>query len=644
MILMPCFIVSYAQVVVEKSGEKVIISGVAYYIHHVRKGETSYSISKAYGIKVDELIKENPQASDGVKTGQVLRIPLNGNTESNPVRQVEKRQHDELKYIYHILQKGETIYALSKSYGVTREEIILNNPGIDINKLSVGAEIAIPKKVAAVIDQKIGDQGKRYIYHEVLKGESLSSIARTYGIPVRELRRENRNIRFPQVGELIRIPDNRPAEIHVTEVQVKDTVQVAVEKPSVPENNRTGYSEIRNLSGTIDVAVLLPFYLRENSIRTEIDSSGSVRGRKVYDVIKRSDEWIYPGSFDFLEMYQGILLAADTLRSLGLNINLHTYDIKSDTVEITRLINSGALGKMDLIIGPVYSHNLSIVASYAKTLGIPVISPVPLINNSVLANNPTLFITNSSLEIVQTALAKKIAEYPDYNIVFIHTDTSGTDEDVKRFRGLILNELGNKDGSNEKKFRELLFYSRSMYDNDSINRLGRTLSDQSGNIVVIASEEAPVISETIMDIHGLSKRYNIKTFGYPAMKDVENLDPKYFFDLEISLYYQYWIDYTKSDVRKFNSYFRQIFLTEPSPKSFAWQGYDITYYFISGLAMHGKECITHPGMHHPDLLASDYDFMRRNDEDGFENQKLFLIQFTRDYEIKLAEEDDPVRR
>ena len=34
----------------------------------------------------------------------------------------------------------------------------------------------------------------------------MSSIARQYGMTVRELRRENRDIRFPQVGDYLRIP------------------------------------------------------------------------------------------------------------------------------------------------------------------------------------------------------------------------------------------------------------------------------------------------------------------------------------------------------------------------------------------------------------------------------------------------------
>jgi len=65
-----------AQVVVEKSKEKVIISGNQYYIHIVKKGETAFSIAKAYGITVDELVKNNPSAATVLKEGQALRIPV----------------------------------------------------------------------------------------------------------------------------------------------------------------------------------------------------------------------------------------------------------------------------------------------------------------------------------------------------------------------------------------------------------------------------------------------------------------------------------------------------------------------------------------------------------------------------------------
>jgi len=203
---------------------------------------------------------------------------------------------------------------------------------------------------------------------------------------------------------------------------------------------------------------------------------------------------------------------------------------------------------------------------------------------------------------------------------------------------MIFTELSYKLPYEETKFKEFKFYSRSMFDNDSINRLSHALSDQSKNIVIIASEDASVISETIMDIHGLSRKFDVKVFGYPAMRDIDNLDPKYFFDLDLMIFSPSWIDYSRNDIKKFNSDFRKKFMTEPSEKSYAWQGYDITYYFLSGISMNGKNFIDHPEIHNPDLLQTEYDFIRKNVGDGYENQKLYLIRYTKDYDVKLVEE------
>ncbi len=629
----------YSQVVVERSKDKVIISGIPYYIHLVKKGETVYSISRAYGITGDELTKENPPAVYGLNEGQSLRIPIKSVNEvvpAEPVRVIN--QKDETKFIYHNLKPGETVYYLSKSYGVSENEIILSNPGIDINKLPVGAEIAVPRREFMSDRQKFDDQEKKYFFHKVLKGESLSSIAEKYGFTVRQLRRENRDLRFPQVGDFVRIPGIKPPEPGMVE-PVTDTVVTIAQEPITRMARPTVFTPVKELSGSLDVAVLLPFYLKENAVRTEIDSSKIVKGKKVLKWIPRKEDWIYQKSLDFVEMYEGILLAADTLRSLGLNVNLYTYDIRSDTVEITKLLNSGKLAGMDLIIGPVYSYNLSAVAAYAKDKGIPVVSPVTLINNSVLLNNPTLFMANSSLEIAQKTLAKKISEYSDHNLVFIYSDTTGIDEDVKRYKNLIFSELSSKLPYEEIKFKEFLFYSRSMYDNDSINRLSHALSDQSKNIVIIASEDAPVIIETMDAVYGLSGKFDVKVFGYPVIRELDRLDQKELFDMDMMVYSPSWIDYSKNDVKQFNSDFKQKFLTQPVEKSYAWQGYDIAYFFLSGIALHGKDFIMHPEMHYPDLLQTDYDFVRKETTDGFENQKLFLIRYTKEYEVKLVEED-----
>lgn len=624
-----------AQIPVEASKEKVIISGVQYYIHNVKKGQTAYSIAKAYGISVQDLTTENPQALYGLKEGQSLRIPAKQPSKTPEPAPQKARVKDEVNFIYHALKPGETVYSLSKSYGVSENEIIQSNPGIDINKLPVGSEIAVPRRDFMNQKQKFVDQEQRYVYHKVERGETLSSIADKYGVTLRVLRRENRNLRFPRVGDFVRIPSAELAEKEKEPV-VADTVPEVIEEEVIKFEKPSGYTIIKNLEGSMDIAVLLPFYLKENARRTDIDSSKVLKGRKQYKASGKDADWIYPESLDFVEMYNGILAAADTLRSMGLNINLFTYDIKSDSAGIIRLITAGKLDGMDLIIGPVYSYNLSIVSRYAKGLGIPVVSPVELMNNSVLTDNPTLFMADCSLEVIQEALAKKISEDSKSNLVFIHTDSTKTDTDVQRFKNLIFTELSYKIPFEEIKFKELVFYSRSTFGNDSINRLSHSLSENSENTVIIASEDPPVVSEIITIIHGLSKKFNVKVYGYPSMAGIDNrLDPKEFFDLNLLILSPKWIDHSGSNVLQFDLNYKKKFLTMPLESSLAWIGYDIAYYFISGLAMHGSEFIKHPEIHNPALLQNDFDFGRKSMNDGFENQKIFRIRYTRDYELRL---------
>jgi LysM repeat protein/ABC-type branched-subunit amino acid transport system substrate-binding protein len=626
------------QVAVERSKDKVIISGRPYYIHIVKKGETAYSISKAYDTTPQGLAKENPGAEKGVKTGQSLRIPIvEVATKPKSSAKPLPAAKDETRFIYHKLSPGETVFALSKKYGVSEEDIIQSNPGIEISKMAVGFEVAIPKRDFMNNDQKLQVPEKNYIEYKVIKGDNLYSISKKFGITVRELRRENRGLLFPKVDDLIRIPVTKITEAEQIEKVKPDSIVAVPEKSEIKPERSDEITLVHKLKGSYKLALMLPLYIGENEIRTEIDSSRFIKGKRERRTIMRPEDWIYPGSVGFLELYEGVLLAADTLRSLGLDIDIHLYDIMSDTIEVTRLIESGELKDMDMIIGPVYSHNLSQVAAYANNYEIPVISPVPLRNNMPLDSNPYLFMANPSLEVAQNAMAKRLTDYSGDNFIFIHSDSTHLNPDIDSFKSKIFRELTTKVPYEDIRFKEFIFYSRSMLDEDSINRLEHALTDGRENFVIIASEEAPMISECISNLKTLSKKYNIRVIGYPAMRVLDNEDWKDYFDLGTELFTPYWIDYNSQDVINFNAAFRQKFFTEPFESSFAWMGYDITYYFLSGLSMHGKRFLRDPGIHNPDLLQTSFRFQRKADGSGFENQKLFLIKLTNEMEVKLLD-------
>ena len=127
-------------------------------------------------------------------------------------------------------------------------------------------------------------------------------------------------------------------------------------------------------------------------------------------------------------------------------------------------------------------------------------------------------------------------------------------------------------------------------------------------------------------------------FGYPVIRDLDRLDQKELFDMDVLVYSPYWIDYSKKNVKQFNLNFKQKFHTQPL-KKLRMAGIRYNVLFLSGLAMHGKNFITHPEIHYPDLLESDYDFIRNVEGDGFENHKLFMVRYTKDYQVILEHEN-----
>ncbi len=118
--------------------------------HVVAQGETTYSIARRYSMSVDALIADNPGLDPShLSIGQVLRIrnaEKGGATFSEIDSQIADyaqtlNQHSD-DYIYHNVVLGETIFSLSRRFGVEESAITDNNDLSD--GLKVGMIIRIP--------------------------------------------------------------------------------------------------------------------------------------------------------------------------------------------------------------------------------------------------------------------------------------------------------------------------------------------------------------------------------------------------------------------------------------------------------------------------------------------------------------------
>ena len=256
------------QVQVDVSNQKVVSGGKTYYIHHVMKDQTLYSISKAYMVPIDAITRENVISPNGIQTDQILKIPesaamaqeqakavppaqIKKPPEIQPATQpeaqpaVQKTEPAEAspkaeakEFSMHKVKKGETLYSISRDYNVTVAAIIREND-VPRNEIQAGQMLKIPpsdfetfvqeepeaetkpqaqsqNQAAAFTPEKKPVKPEPKKYHKVLKGESLAGIAKKYNVSVREIKDANDGLLFPMPGMKIVIPVKSGEEADTT--------------------------------------------------------------------------------------------------------------------------------------------------------------------------------------------------------------------------------------------------------------------------------------------------------------------------------------------------------------------------------------------------------------------------------------------
>lgn len=130
----------------KKSKKTQTIDGRKFYMHTVEKGQTLYQIAKTYELDVNDIILENPTAIDGIKPGQVLKIPA---SKPKPADKPAASVMDTANFLYHKVEQGQTVYAISRLYALTVEKITELNPGSQAG-LKAGQLVKIPKTPATL--------------------------------------------------------------------------------------------------------------------------------------------------------------------------------------------------------------------------------------------------------------------------------------------------------------------------------------------------------------------------------------------------------------------------------------------------------------------------------------------------------------
>lgn len=128
-----------------------------FVTHTVQPGETTYSIAKRYSLAINTLIQDNPGLDPShLKAGQELLIRKSEMDKTSP-QQILSQMDDFAstltevsdEYVYHLVEMGETLYAISREYGVTVADIEAGNDVRGGLKAGVLLRIPVPGRVSA---------------------------------------------------------------------------------------------------------------------------------------------------------------------------------------------------------------------------------------------------------------------------------------------------------------------------------------------------------------------------------------------------------------------------------------------------------------------------------------------------------------
>lgn len=147
--------------------------------HTIQKGETLFRLSVENRISVKELCDANPGLSaENFKVGQVITIPAPSDEDplASTLENAGENAPQELKTAAqtiqsdtatfkttHIAKKRETIFRISRNYGISQAELIAANPQLKYNKLKQGDILKIPftEEEIAQRKQRISDAQNR---------------------------------------------------------------------------------------------------------------------------------------------------------------------------------------------------------------------------------------------------------------------------------------------------------------------------------------------------------------------------------------------------------------------------------------------------------------------------------------------------
>jgi LysM repeat protein/ABC-type branched-subunit amino acid transport system substrate-binding protein len=588
------------------------IDGKSYHVHTVEQGQTLWKIKKMYNVPLNDIMDANDGLTNDIKEGQEILIPTK-------VDRVPVTISSTNKPVYHVVEKGETVFGLTRKYEITEKQFLDWNKDaknglkvgdkviVGYDKVNETAETTQPElkdssdNVGLIaVHQNIGDS---IVEHKVQAGETLYTLSKRYMVTQGQIKELNDGLpNGLRTGDIIKIKIKKEK----SDVLVKDPGLTAKDQNNIAVVFKDKYT----------VALFAPLTLWKNA---QLEAKRSAQDeRKIYGLTKLS-----------VDFYNGVQLALDSLEKAGISVNLKVFDTGKDSATVYKVIEANKLENVDLILGPFFKTNVVLIADYAKENKIPMIIPVQQ-SNKVLFNNPYVSKSVASNTTKMKRMADYIAKsYPSANIILVSGKSEGDKYLAKVF----------KDQINSNSGLDSITLVEAQIGNYSTTEIKGKITKYRKNIIVVTSRSEGYVTNVVNKLIVVKNSWDkyqaeLVLFGLEEWENFSAIDPDFKQKLDYHYVATQFIDYDSSSIKNIYKAFRSKIGYDPDEMGI--NGFDIAFAYVSALNHFGSALAYNMENIQYNGLINHFALKQVEQNSGFENNKAFILRYI-DYKAELVE-------
>ena len=465
---------------------KTTVGGHEFYYYQAGAKESIYDIAAKLGVSKDYIIKNNPNAADGIESGMTLYFPIENNGKAP--QQAVSQPAQAASSAVHVVEEGETLYGLAKRYGVTVDELIAANPGSD-NGIKIGQKLNIPaaSSVSAAVvnaDQQVHNafsnnastpqiavpQGSDPVFHTLQSGESIYTLAKQYNSTIEGILTANPGLEPSEyvTGAKVKVVPNTALPFiyermgrrnYKYEAKRGETfASIAADNGITEEELKAANPDLKKVKkgktltlpkpfservtgemATIPLNELQDYYeprideLYKNLVDKRLENEMNIAMILPFQLHKSAPP---KQAYLYTDFYKGFLLAMDSASHItNKHINLKVYDTQHNLNVTDSILALPELKAMNMIIAPSEPQQLARINTFGKTNGVPVMNCFTTKNEDYL-DNPYVYQVNTPTgEMMHDVMNWFDEQFKGYDVIFLNASSeNGKDmfEDIRK--------------------------------------------------------------------------------------------------------------------------------------------------------------------------------------------------------------------